>query len=250
MPPAPSASPAAVRFEGVTKRYGGQTVLERVSLDLSLSRTTAVVGESGSGKSTLLQLINGLVRPDEGSVSVLGEPVVEETLLSLRRRIGYAVQGSALFPHLTVHDNVTLLARLLEWPAGRRQARFDRLMELMELELALAGRYPHELSGGQQQRVSLCRAMMLEPPLLLLDEPFSAVDPITRVGIHDHFKRLAESEPVTVVLVTHDLREAVELASELVILRAGAVAQRGPVPAVLAAPADDWIARLFTSQLR
>ena len=239
-----------MRFDGVTKRYGGQTVLANVTLDLRLSRTTAIVGESGSGKSTLLQLINGLVRPDEGSVTVLGERVVEATLLSLRRRIGYAVQGSALFPHLTVHDNVTLLARLLDWPVARRQARLDRLMELMELEPALAGRYPHELSGGQQQRVSLCRAMMLEPPLLLLDEPFSAVDPITRVGIHDHFKRLAESEPVTVVLVTHDLREAVDLASELVILRAGALAQIGPVPEVLAAPADEWIDRLFASQLR
>jgi osmoprotectant transport system ATP-binding protein len=135
------------------------------------------------------------------------------------------------------------------WDAPRRERRFVHLMELMELDPALGARHPHELSGGQQQRVSLCRAMMVEPPLLLLDEPFSAVDPITRLGIHDHFRRLAEAEPVTVVLVTHDMREAVELASELVVLREGRVAQAGSCEAVLAAPAAPWIARLFEAQL-
>ena len=238
-----------VRLCGVTKRYGTTEVLTGIDLDLAAARTTAVVGESGSGKSTLLQLVNGLVRPDLGSVEVLGSRVDAVDLLALRRRIGYAVQGASLFPHLDMQANVTLLARLAGWSTDRIRRRFGHLLELMELDPELANRYPHELSGGQQQRTSLCRAMMLEPPLLLLDEPFSAVDPITRAGIHAHFERLAAAEPVSVVLVTHDLREAVTLASELVILRGGRVAQAGPCDAVLAAPADEWIERLFRSQL-
>ncbi|MEE4297844.1 MAG: ATP-binding cassette domain-containing protein [Pseudomonadales bacterium] len=242
-------SETAVSFLNVAKRFGSTEVLRDVDLAIAAGRTTAVIGESGSGKSTLLQMINGLVRPDAGEVRVFGERVGPDTVLGIRRRTGYAVQGSALFPHLTVRENVTLLARLEGWSASRREDRLAHLMALVELVPELAGRYPHELSGGQQQRVSLCRAMMLEPPLLLLDEPFSAVDPITRMGIHDHFRRLAASEPVTVVLVTHDLREAVELASELVVLGDGGVARAGAVEAVRSAPGAPWIERLFAEQL-
>ncbi len=242
-------SPPAGRFAGVSKRYGTAEVLADIDLALTAARTTAIVGESGSGKSTLLKLINGLVQADTGVVEVLGTAIETADLIDLRRRIGYAVQGSALFPHLDLRANVTLLARLVGWPEARIRERFEHLLELMELDPELAGRYPYELSGGQQQRASLCRAMMLEPPLLLLDEPFSAVDPITRAGIHAHFQRLAEAEPVTVVLVTHDLREAMTLASELVILRNGRIIQAGACDAVVAAPADAWIERLFQSQL-
>ncbi|MCC5885771.1 MAG: ATP-binding cassette domain-containing protein [Gammaproteobacteria bacterium] len=241
---------ASVRLTEVSKRYGTTTVLDAVSVEVQAERTVAIVGESGSGKSTLLQLINGLVQADSGSVEVLGEDLSSADMLGLRRRIGYAVQGSALFPHLDLRANVCLLARLVGWSAERMAERFDHLLALMELDPGLAGRYPHELSGGQQQRASLCRAMMLEPPLLLLDEPFSAVDPITRVGIHEHFQRLAASEPVTVILVTHDVREAVALASALVILRAGKVVQQGACADVLAAPADAWTERLLETQLR
>jgi len=240
---------ASVRLRHVSKRYGATTVLDDVSLEVEAERTVAIVGESGSGKSTLLQLMNGLVRADGGTVEVLGEDLAATDLLSLRRRIGYAVQGSALFPHLDLRTNVCLLAQLVGWPAARITERFERLLALMELDPGLAQRYPHELSGGQQQRAGLCRAMMLEPPLLLLDEPFSAVDPITRVGIHEHFQRLAASEPVTVMLVTHDLREAVALASSLVILRAGRIVQQGTCDEVVAAPADAWIERLLEAQL-
>ena len=241
---------SAVSFRGVRLAYDGVRIIDDVSLELAAGRTTAIVGESGSGKSTLLQMINGLIRPDEGEVLTLGQRVVDADRIALRRRIGYAVQGSALFPNLDVETNVTLLARLEGWPPERRRARLRALLELMDLDPVLAARFPHELSGGQQQRVSLCRAMMLEPPLLLLDEPFSAVDPITRVGIHDHFRRLARSEPVTVVMVTHDIREAVDLASDLVVLAEGRVARAGSTRAVLEHPGADWIARLFEDQLR
>lgn len=245
------ASPAdpVVRFENVGVRFGTHDALDGIDLELPSRRTTAIIGESGSGKSTLLQTINGLLTPTRGRVHVLGESVVDADLVALRRRIGYAVQGSALFPHLSVRDNVTLLARLMGWPEQRRQARLEHLLGLMDLDAGLAGRFPHELSGGQQQRVSLCRAMLVAPPLLLLDEPFSAVDPITRVGIHEHFRRLADSEPVSVVLVTHDLREAVDLASHLVVLREGRVVQADATAAVLEAPAADWLAHLFAEQL-
>ncbi len=242
-------NPAAVRLADVSKRYGTTTVLDGVSLEVESQRTVAIVGESGSGKSTLLQLLNGLVRADSGTVEVLGEDLAATDMLGLRRRIGYAVQGSALFPHLDLRTNVCLLAQLVGWSAERIEERLQRLMALMELDPELAQRYPHELSGGQQQRAGLCRAMMLEPPLLLLDEPFSAVDPITRVGIHEHFQRLAASEPVTVILVTHDLREAVALSSALVILRAGRIVQQGSCDEVVAAPADAWIERLLETQL-
>jgi len=245
-----SGQEPAVVFAGVEKRFGSTEVLHGVDLAFAAERTTAVIGESGSGKSTLLQMINGLVRPDAGTVRVFGELVGPASVLGIRRRTGYAVQGSALFPHLRVRENVTLLARLEGWSPARREARLAHLMALVELAPELAERYPHELSGGQQQRVSLCRAMMLEPPLLLLDEPFSAVDPITRMGIHDHFRRLAASEPVTVVLVTHDVREAMELASELVVLGDGAVARAGTVEAVRSEPGLPWIERLFAEQLR
>jgi osmoprotectant transport system ATP-binding protein len=238
-----------VRFEGASKRFGDVTALDRVDLDLPARRTTAIIGESGSGKSTLLQLVNGLLVPDAGRVTVLGEDVARTDLVALRRRIGYAVQGSALFPHLTAGDNATLLARLVGWSEDRRRARLDHLLRLVDLDPGLADRHPHELSGGQGQRVSLVRALMLEPPLLLLDEPFSAVDPITRVGIHDHFLRLAEAEPASVVLVTHDLREAAALASFLVVLGEGRVVQAGETDAVIRAPATPALARLFEEHL-
>jgi len=242
-----------MRLSGVSKRYGSTAVLDDVSLEVEAERTVAIVGESGSGKSTLLQLLNGLLRADSGTVEVLGEVLDEgltaTDLLALRRRIGYAVQGSALFPHLDLRSNVCLLAQLVGWPDARIAERFGYLLALMDLAPELAGHYPHELSGGQQQRAGLCRSMMLEPPLLLLDEPFSAVDPITRVGIHEHFQRLAASEPVTVILVTHDLREAVALSSSLVILRAGRIVQQGPCEAVVANPVDAWVERLLETQL-
>jgi len=241
---------SAVSFRGVHLAYGSVRIIDDVSLEVASGRTTAIVGESGSGKSTLLQMINGLIRPDGGEVRTLGQRVADADRIALRRRIGYAVQGSALFPHLDVATNVTLLARLEGWRPERRRARLEELLELMDLDPVLAARFPHELSGGQQQRVSLCRAMMLEPPLLLLDEPFSAVDPITRVGIHDHFRRLAMKEPVTVVMVTHDIREAVDLASDLVVLAEGRVARAGSTRSVLEDPGADWIARLFEDQLR
>lgn len=238
-----------VRFDDIWKSYvPGVPVLKGVSLSLPAGATTAIVGESGSGKTTLLQLVNAVEVPDSGTVSVFDEPIPVDRI-RFRRQIGYSVQGAGLFPHMTNAENVTLLARLEGWDKKKTAQRLKELIEEMGLPEEVSDRYPRELSGGQQQRVGLCRALMLKPRLLLLDEPFSAVDPITRVGIYEQFRHVQEQEGVSTLLVTHDMREAVKLAQTLVIIRDGQIAQAGPVGDVLAAPADEYVAELLKGQL-
>lgn len=241
--------PSAVRLQSVTKRLGGHTALDDVSLDLPAGATTAVLGESGCGKTTLLHHLNGLLRPDQGSVEVLGSPLDYGHLAELRRRMGYAVQGVGLFPHLTMAGNLALMATLEEWSAQRIEERRRQLMCSMNLPEDLVNRYPHELSGGQRQRFGICRALMLRPDLLLLDEPFSGVDPITRGRIHAELLDLLDTEPATTVLVTHDAREALRLATFLVVMANGRVLQQGAVDDVLDTPADARVAKLFGEQL-
>src|SRR6516225_3013644 len=236
-------------FQGVSKSYGKDAALHDVTVAFEDGVTTAVVGPSGGGKSTLLQLINGLVRPSTGTVRVFGKPIDYDRLPELRRQIGYAVQGTGLFPHLTALRNITLLATLVGWDVGRVEKRARELMKLVSLPWEYGARYPHQLSGGQQQRVVLCRAMMLDPPIFLLDEPFGALDPITRHEIHEEFLRLQALAPRTIVLVTHDLREAVKLAQRLVILERGRVVQQGPCAEVLRAPANEFVRSFFQVQL-
>ena len=233
-----------IEFRGLTKRYGQTVVFRDLDLDISAGVTTALVGESGCGKSTLLQLINGLERPDRGSVNTFGQTVPDNGLAAFRRRIGYAVQGTGLFPHMNVARNIGLLGELEGWPDTRQHKRTGKLMALMALEGTLKHRYPHELSGGQQQRVGICRAMFLQPEILLLDEPFSGVDPLTRSDIHERFLDLMESESTTVVLVSHDMDEAVRLAEQLVVIRDGDIVQQGPVDRVLGC-GDAYVSRLF-----
>ena len=233
-------------FGGVGKRFD-DWVFRGVDLALPAERTSAIVGESGCGKTTLLQLVNAVLRPDEGSVEVLGDSVPATGLEAFRRRIGYAVQGAGLFPHLTLVENVSLLARLERWDDDDIQARVGELFELVGLTPDLDQRYPHELSGGQQHRAGLCRAMMLKPDMLLLDEPFSAIDPITRVDIYGEFETLQSYEQVTTVLVTHDIREARRLADYLVVMGGGGVVQAGEVDEVVSSPANDQVRRLLES---
>ena len=235
----------AVEFEHIVKSYNDKPVIRGLSLALPVNRTTAIVGESGSGKSTLLQLINGLIRPDSGRVRIHGKPLDYTRLPGIRRAMGYAVQGAGLFPHLTVRENVTLVARLEGWPAGRIAERYDGLLGFFGLSDELSARYPHGLSGGQAQRVGLCRAMMLDPPLLLLDEPFSALDAITRESIYEEMLQLKDTGDRSVLLVTHDLDEAARLADHLAILKEGRVIQQGSFEEINASPADDYVKRLL-----
>ena len=208
-----------------------------------------MVGESGSGKTTLLQLINAVEMPDSGTVRVFGEPIPEKRREQFRRRIGYAVQGAGLFPHLTNRDNVVLVAKLEGWSGAAIDERYQTLLDEMDLPLDISPRYPHQLSGGQQQRLGLCRALMLQPGLLLLDEPFSSVDPITRVGIYERFEYVQQHEGVSALLVTHDMREAVRLADRLVILKAGSVLQSGTTESVVNSPEDPYVESLVQQQL-
>ena len=241
-----------VAFTNVGKQFGGRAVLTDVSFSLPQGQTLAVVGESGCGKTTLLQLVNGVWRADRGEVRVFDAPIPDAELEAFRRRIGYAVQGAALFPHLTCRDNVTLLARLDRsgaWDAEQIESRYRSLLTDMGLSEELSDRYPHEVSGGQQQRLGLCRALMLAPELLLLDEPFSAIDPITRVSIYEEFEQVQARANVTVMLVTHDMREAVRLADQIMILREGVVAQCAPTDSVVQHPADDYVESLVKKQL-
>lgn len=237
----------AVEFHAVSLRRGDVLALDDVSLALPRDRTTAVLGASGSGKSTLVQLIIGLLRPDAGSVRVLGAPIDYGDLLPLRKRIGYAVQDVSLFPHLPVRDNILLPAVLDGRPAELQRSRLADLLGLMQLPAEVLDRYPHELSGGQQQRAGICRAMMRNPELLLLDEPFSGLDTLTRAGIHAQFLELQRQEPVSTVLVTHDPQEAINLSHSLVVMRAGRVQQFGTVDEVIARPANDYVRHLCTA---
>ena len=240
-----SAERAAVRFRGVTFYRDSLPVLSDIDLVIPQDQLTAVIGESGSGKTTLLNHINGLLRPQKGSVEIFGDALDYADLPRIRRGIGYALQAVGLLPHLSVADNISLGARLAGWSTARCDERRARLMNLVRLPPQLAGRFPHQLSGGQQQRAGICRAMMEEPPLLLLDEPFSGADPLTRKGIHESFLALRTAEPATCVMVTHDLAEAATLAQHLVIMRDGRVVQAGPMASVFEHPADDFVARLL-----
>ncbi len=239
----------AINFDAVCKSYSGITVLNKITLAIEQNVTTALVGESGSGKSTLLQLLNGLVVPESGQVSIFGSPIAYGSLSQIRRKMGYAVQGAGLFPHMTIKENITLVAELEKWPAPEILERYKYLLNLLDLDIEYSDRYPYALSGGQQQRVSLCRAMMLNPPLMLLDEPFSALDPITRDSIHAEFLKLQKVESRTTVLVTHDMNEAIKLADHLVILKDGEIVQRGRIDEVKANPSSDYVERLFSGRV-
>lgn len=237
-----------VEFIQLEKGFANQRLFEGIDLALPVNAVTALVGASGCGKSTLLQLINGLARPDAGQVKVLGEPIDYQDLPRLRRKMGYAVQGIALFPHLNLFDNISLMARLEHWSQDAITQRIHKLFNFMYLDPALLTRYSHEISGGQAQRVGLCRAMMLDPPLLLLDEAFSAVDPITRVDVHARFQAMQAAEPRSVVLVTHDMQEAAKLADFMVVMDPGIVLQADTPEQIMNHPANAQVARLLEAR--
>lgn len=234
-----------IEYSGITKSYGDKTILDGLSLRITANITTAIVGASGSGKSTLMQIANGLILPERGQVSVFGSPISTENITGKRLAIGYSVQGAGLFPHMSVYENITLMARLQRWTEKDTEVRFHTLMQLLELDQELRDRYPFALSGGQQQRVSLCRAMMLNPPLLLLDEPFSALDPVTRDSIHREFLKLQQAETRSMVLVTHDMFEAIKLAQEIIVMCDGRIEQQGSVAEIQNNPASDYVQALF-----
>jgi osmoprotectant transport system ATP-binding protein len=239
-------------LEGVSKRFGTTQALRPVDLRLPSGRTTVLLGPSGCGKSTLLRLMNGLLRPDTGRVLFDGQPLPseEKAVLAVRQRMGYALQGGGLFPHLTAGQNVDLMARYLRWPEARIRARLDSLVELTRFPADALGRFPGQLSGGQRQRVGLMRALMLEPDVLLLDEPLGALDPMVRSELQGDLRAIFARLGKTVVLVTHDLAEAAFLGQHVVLLREGQVVQQGTLAELEARPADPFVTRFIQAQRR
>jgi osmoprotectant transport system ATP-binding protein len=215
---------SVIEFRDVVAHRGRQPVLRGVSLAVGGGEVVALVGRSGSGKTTLLRLANRIVRADSGDVRVEGRSVADWDEIALRRRTGYAIQDVGLFPHLTVGGNIGVVPRLLAWDSTRVESRIDELLTLVGLEPAVfRARWPDELSGGQRQRVGIARALAADPPVLLMDEPFGALDPITRAELHREFRRLQETMPRAVLLVTHDLSEAFALAARVAVLHEGRI---------------------------
>jgi osmoprotectant transport system ATP-binding protein len=237
-----------IELENVSKRYADRVALRPLSLRLARARTTALIGPSGCGKSTLLRIIVGLVRSDSGRVIIGGRCLTDDNVDALRHEMGYVIQDGGLFPHLTCEQNVTLLARELGVEATARRQRARELGELVRLPLDVLGRYPQQLSGGQRQRVSLMRALMLDPPVLLLDEPLGALDPVTRFDLQDQLKSIFELLGKTVVIVTHDLAEAAHLAHEILVMNDGGVIQRGAFDELLENPADSTVTTFVRAQ--
>lgn len=237
----------AVEFANVSLAFTREAVLTQLSLRLEAHQTHAILGPSGSGKSTALRCLMGLVKPNAGTVSIFGQPVAPATSPSQRqanRAIGLVPQDGGLFPHLDAHRNATLPAVLANWPTDRIERRQRELEALVGLEPTLRSRRIRELSGGQRQRVALCRALMLDPPLLLLDEPFSALDPESRTELQAEMERIVRQVGKTVVLVTHDVAEAFRLADTIALLERGRLVQHGAASDVVRQPASDW-ARAF-----
>ncbi|WP_293904178.1 ABC transporter ATP-binding protein [Phenylobacterium sp.] len=243
-------APPIIRLEGIAKRYGGHAALDGVDLAVGTGEFVALVGGSGSGKTTLLKTINRLIQPDAGRVSVEGEDVARAAPHDLRRRIGYVFQEVGLFPHLTVGENIAITPRLLGWDKARIAERIGTLLDLVDLPREVATRAPVALSGGQRQRVGVARALAAEPKLMLMDEPFGALDPLTRDALGVDYRALHQRLGLTTVMVTHDMAEAVLLADRIVVLKAGRILADGGPADLLAHTTDPDVRALLEAPKR
>ena len=237
----------SVSVKDLSLSFGQVQVLESLNLDVHQGEFIVLLGPSGCGKSTVLRLLVALVAPDAGQVEVDGRPLPAHDIEALRRRIGYVIQDGGLFPHLTAAGNVTLMARHLGWDAARTAARLEALRALTRFPADGLTRYPNELSGGQVQRVAIMRALLLDPEVLLLDEPLSALDPLVRSELRDDLRGIFRSLGKTVIVVTHDVGEAAHLADVVVLMRDGRVVQQGPLATLSSSPADPFVAAFLAT---
>jgi osmoprotectant transport system ATP-binding protein len=236
------------RLDSVFKSYGGERALDGVNLTIAPGETTALIGPSGSGKSTLFGLLTGLIKPDAGVVYFRDQDISRGSIRELRQRIGYVIQDGGLFPHLTGHANVSLIAAHLGWPRSKIASRVDELLNLTQLSPEVLARYPAEMSGGQRQRVALVRALMLDADVLLLDEPLASLDPIIRAELQQELAKIFRRLRKTVILITHDLAEAAFFADRIVLLRHGRVVQTGSISELQDNPADDFVRQFVSAQ--
>ncbi|MBF9142625.1 ABC transporter ATP-binding protein [Hymenobacter sp. BT439] len=245
----PASPPPVIRVSHLRKHFGAHAVVQDVSFELAVGETLVLLGPSGCGKTTLLKMLNRLIEPDGGSVEINGRDVRQQPAETLRRGMGYVIQQVGLLPHYTVAENIGVVPRLLGHAPAAIAARTEALLTRLHLPPArYAGQLPQQLSGGQQQRVGLARALAADPPIVLMDEPFGALDPITRAGIRREFRELEELRSKTVVLVTHDVAEAFELADRILLLNAGRVQQLGTPRELLFRPANDFVRYFFAAE--
>jgi len=236
-----------IEVKDITKKYD-KTVLERVSLDVPDGKRVSLIGPSGCGKSTLLRIIMGLTQANSGDVFIDGKRMDYQNVRDLRRSIGYVIQNGGLFPHLTARENCTLVTSYLGWDQKRENQRMYELAELTSIDPAILDRKPDYLSGGQAQRISLIRALMLDPPFILLDEPLGSIDPLVRYDLQNDLKQIFESLQKTVLLVTHDLTEAAFLGDTVVLMKAGKIVQKGSIQQIIKNPANAFVEKFVSAR--
>lgn len=237
-----------IQVRNLTKRYGAINAVDDVSFDVNEGETLVLLGTSGCGKTTTLKMLNRLIEPTLGSITINGRDSRERPLSELRRDIGYVIQDTGLFPHYTVGENIAVVPRLLGWDARRIQQRTRELMTMLRLPDSYLYHYPDALSGGQRQRVGLARALAADPPVVLMDEPFGALDPVTRVGIRREFRQLDALKRKTIVLVTHDVAEAFDLGDRICLMNEGRIQQLGQPKELLLKPANEFVRTFFADQ--
>ena len=238
-----------IEVKNITKTFGAYTAVDNISFTVGEGETVVFLGSSGSGKTTLLKMINRLIDPDSGEILIDGRRITERRLEDLRRKIGYVFQNNGLFPHYTIEENIGTVPRLLRWERQRIAERTSTLMEKLQLPPDhYRTAYPRELSGGQQQRVGIARALAADPPILLMDEPFGALDPITRSSVRKDFKELDELRSKTIILVTHDVQEAFELADRILLMDKGKIVQQGTPDELLFSPNADYVRQFLQEQ--